>query len=731
MDRVGNSFQHGHVSYQIPLSRDRTTPGSWVPSSSSTGFRSSEALAGPVLWSQNPPTFGDPSARPLQLMTEDDSQQQLRGGFMRRYRYSASPPDTQPLPATVTGVTMRGRERRRSEREVAPRPERRNTKRRRTGPERFDNYLHGDTRLPPNTTTTDVFKKYPNHITDGDIEECWRLGFSARQISELMPKDTQFNSDGVHVQQHHSLIQKKFKTFKERHEERLQTLKARSDQPEGQDLLRLPTREVTSFQDGQNIGSNSGRHAPPSPARATIELPSLNFRYYSFDPTNDQAFEARVSIELAKIEPLVDHPAHEDYEIRVLGLLINQEVQRHVDLWKRRFVQIQPSTGHADTHPSSDADDYQYQQRLLAYTDTQRASVYRETSMRLSQQMGIPRVHTTSTGNSSDALWLLHHMITQINFQTPINTTPPSPKRPLFNFEHTDLRKWRALARLLYYLVSITRNLEDRITASAASTQAASSVNRYRPSTPFEEVRTRPGNQTIAALDEEPRPPAGLSSIRHMPSTPFYQKSTNPGDRQSSSAAFDPTTSTESPSGRAGIGYEGEEINSAYGRAPYYSPVAMATAGNLNDQDEFRSAFGGAAPDTTSTGPSGPNGPPLTSAWPRHTPPHTTLPSAAPNATTYASLGQTRMFHVTKVHNLARNVPPETLRSPSGLEQAPHRAESPREVAPDTRSMSEPPTTRLPPTGFVQVKMPEPAPKFNFETEDYVLFPGESHQRRL
>ena len=732
MDSVGNGLQHGHVSYQGPLARNRTTPEPWVPSPSSTGFQSLEASAGPGLRPQDRPTFGDPSARPLQLMIEDDSPQQLRAGFTRIHRYSASPSDTQPLQPTVTGATTRGRERRRSEREAIPHPERRNTKRRRTGPERFDNYLHGDTRLPPNTTTTDVFKKYPNHITDEDIEECWRLGFSARQISELMPEDTQFNSDGIHVQQHHSLIQKKFKTFKERHEERLQALRARSDQPEGQDPTRPLNREVASVQEGQNIGSNSGRHAPPSFAGATLELPKLIFRYYYFDPMNDQAFEARISIELARIEPSVDYPAYEDHEIQVLGLLINQEVQRHGDSWKRRFVQMQPSTGGADTYPRSQAENHQYQQRLRAYIETQRASSYRETSMRLSQQMGIPWVHTTGTGNSSDALRLLYHMITQINFQNPINAAPPSPKRPLFNYDHTDLRRWRALARLLYYLVSITRNLEDRITASAASTQAASSVNLYQLSTPFEEVGTRSGNQTMAASDEEPRPRVGLSSVRHMPSTPFYQKSTNPGDRQYSSEAFHLSTSTESPSGRADNGYEGEKTSSAYVRAPYHFPVATATTGNPSDQDEFRSAYGGAAPDTTSAGPY--SGPLLTSAWPPYTPRHNTLPSTAPHAAAYLSLGRAHMFHTTEsveVHNLARNVPSETSGSPSGLGQAPHRADSPREVAQDTLSTSEPPTALLPPTRSVQVKMPETASEVHSEAEDYVLFPGESYQRRL
>src|SRR2546429_28989 len=104
-------------------------------------------------------------------------------------------------------------------------------------------------------------------LTTGDgQEECWRLGLSARQISEMMPEDTHFNSEGILVQQHHSLIQKKFKTFKLRHETRVQAMNDDAVQQERQDLSGPSSRQETQIHERRYRNSTAGSDAPPSTA---------------------------------------------------------------------------------------------------------------------------------------------------------------------------------------------------------------------------------------------------------------------------------------------------------------------------------------------------------------------------------------------------------------------------------------------------------------------------------
>jgi hypothetical protein len=105
--------------------------------------------------------------------------QQERFGFLPRDRSPSSYPSYQTLPqATVPNAAVGGKQKSQADNDGAPRPERKNTKRRRTGPDRFGNYLHGDVALPLDTTTADVFKKYPNHITDEDIVSSLHTSYS-------------------------------------------------------------------------------------------------------------------------------------------------------------------------------------------------------------------------------------------------------------------------------------------------------------------------------------------------------------------------------------------------------------------------------------------------------------------------------------------------------------------------------------------------------------------------
>src|SRR2546423_4790142 len=219
-----------------------------------------------------------------------------------------------------------------------------------------------------------------------------------------MPVDTHFNSEGVHVQQHHSLIQKKFKRFKLRHEMRQQAMKDQAARVEGQRPLNLGTAGLSAVPDALRTNPGAGGNVPPSTTDAMAGLPDLKFRYYPFGPTNNQALEARMSIELAKIESLTGHAPQEDHEIRILNLLIWREIQKHGSLLKRWFMESQTSTGGVELHPKSETDVYPQPQRLHSFVDCQRALHYRETSRFLSAQARILGIDTTRIVAASEAL---------------------------------------------------------------------------------------------------------------------------------------------------------------------------------------------------------------------------------------------------------------------------------------------------------------------------------------
>ena len=89
--------------------------------------------------------------------------------------------------------------------------QRNKTVRRGAGPTRFPTYASASDNLPSGITTEDIFRLYPNHITEHEVEKLWRRGFSARKISDLMPPETRDK-----CKQPWSMYQKMFRKLKER-----------------------------------------------------------------------------------------------------------------------------------------------------------------------------------------------------------------------------------------------------------------------------------------------------------------------------------------------------------------------------------------------------------------------------------------------------------------------------------------------------------------------------------
>jgi hypothetical protein len=546
MEHAEDDPWEARVSHQTSDLILSAPPHPWTPTSSSTDHLwLGPTLAGSSAWPLGYPSFTDPFVRTDPASTETilPQQERLRVSW-RSHEPSLSPENrtTQPTTATATDC---GRSRRQLEGEATRCLERKITKRRKTGPDRFDRYLHGDMPLPPDTTTIDVFKRYPNHITDEDTEELWRLGSSARQISELMPEDTHYNSEGVLVQQHHSLIQKKFKIFKERHEMHRQAMEDRQAQPGGQGLLRLSTSHEASTQE-------SRKTALPSTAGAVAELPDLKFRYYPFDPTNDKAFEARMSIELADLEPVAGQTDHEDHEIHFLDLFLRREFQRHGDLLKYWLIQVQS-------------------------LELRQASLYNETSRALLRKWHIPRISTAVPATAAEALRLLQHVIDQIYLQHPV-TIDLSAKRPIFNFEHRDPRTWRVLGRTLYYLLAITKRLEA---GPNAGVPPASRGNSER--TPGLLGNNQDGlwSQIMAVSAPEIRPPDGRSPVRGLLSTAFSHEPSSAAYRQSPYVASgEATGAPHLSSPQAPTHFESSSSPTIYGMLST-SPEAIVDHGGI------------------------------------------------------------------------------------------------------------------------------------------------------
>jgi hypothetical protein len=170
MEAVKTSTPHEKPSHQHPQSTESAMPQSPATASNLTSFDTLTPSAGPISWLQTSSRLGYPFMISDQHSTDGALAQKAHFRFLPRDRGPYSYPFNQILlQAPVPNAAVCRRQKSQSDTDEVPRPERKNTKRRRTGPDRFGNYLHGDVALPPDTTTADVFKKYPNHITDEDI----------------------------------------------------------------------------------------------------------------------------------------------------------------------------------------------------------------------------------------------------------------------------------------------------------------------------------------------------------------------------------------------------------------------------------------------------------------------------------------------------------------------------------------------------------------------------------
>jgi hypothetical protein len=170
MESVKDSTPHGWSSHQHPRSTESAIFQPLATASKLASFDKLTPSAGPTPLLQTSSRLGYPFMIPDRHSTDGTPAQRAHFGFLPKDHSPYPYPSNQTLPQpAVPNAAAGGRQESQSDRDDVSRPERKNTKRRRTGPDRFGNYLHGDVALPLGTTTADVFKKYPNHITDEDI----------------------------------------------------------------------------------------------------------------------------------------------------------------------------------------------------------------------------------------------------------------------------------------------------------------------------------------------------------------------------------------------------------------------------------------------------------------------------------------------------------------------------------------------------------------------------------
>jgi hypothetical protein len=569
-----------------------------------------------------------------------------------------------------------------------------------------------------------------------------------------MPEDTHFNSEGILVQQHHSLIQKKFKTFKLRHETRVQAMNDDAVQQERQDLPGLSSKRETWTHERRHKNSTVGSDGPPSTAEEMVKVPGLKFRCYPFNPANDQAFEARVSVELAKIAPVGGCMAHEDHEIRVLDLLVRREIQKHGDLLKCQFVQNQTFTSGTDLNARSGAEDRFHHQQLLSYIDHQRSTLYTDISRDLSGQWATPWCVTSSTDTASEALRKLQLVIDQTYLRYSTNAAPLSPKRPIFNFEHTNLRRWRDLARLLYYLTSITLKLEAGISAEDAGTAPVSSLNLHITPRPFGETRARYRDQTMDLSDAAHSLLGGLplggelmsTTLHNGPATVAYQQSFSATKGQA--AGYAPVIRPQGPphlanpspstthvmpliSARAALGHASAGPTLTQMRSPYGPPIVAATIRDQFDQNDTSSAPAGAVCEQATSGTYA--GLFATSLLLPRTPRHPALLSSVMNLPIEPSVNPARLSPALKPEidqNVHRDTPSEMGTSRTDLKIDAPGVGLPQDSKQDALSPIQPPQMPKLPTRSLQPDNPATAYSHVSEIDDYVSFPSESHEKR-
>ena len=580
------------------------------------------------------------------------------------------------------------------------------------------------------------------------------MGLSARQISELMPEDTHFNSEGMLVQQHHSLIQKKFKTFKLRHETHVQAMDDDAVQQERQDLSGPSSWRETRIHERRHRNSTAGSDAPPSTANEMVKVPDLKFRCCPFNPANDQAFEARVSIELAKIAPVSGRMAHDDHEIHVLDLLVRREIQRHGDLLKCQFVRNQTFTSGTDANVRSGTEDRFHRQQLLSYIDHQRSALYTDISRDLSGQWATPWFVTSSTDTASEALRKLQLIIDQMYLRYSTNAASPSAKRPIFNFEHPNLRRWRGLARLLYYLTSITLKLEAGTSAKDAGTAPASSLNLHITPRPLGETRARYRDQTMNLSDAAHGLLGGLplmsTTLQNGPATVAYQQSLNATNGQAAGYApvirpqGQPHLTSPSPStthvmpstfARATLGGASAGPMLTQMKSPYHPPRVAAATKDQFDQNDTSSASTGVACKQAISGTYA--GLFATSLLPPRTPRDPALLSSAMDLPIEPSVSPARLSPALKpeiAQNVSRDAPSEMGTNPTDLKIDAHGVGLPQDSRQDSRqdalSPIRPPQTPTLSTRSLQSDIPATAYPHVSEIDDYISFPSEPHEKR-
>jgi hypothetical protein len=395
-----------------------------------------------------------------------------------------------------------------------------------------------------------------------------------------------------------------------------------------------------------------------------------------------------------------------------------------------------------------------HHQQLLSYIDHQRAALYTDISRDLSGQWDTPWFVITSTATASKALRKLQLVIDQMYLRYSTNAAPPSAKRPLFNFEHTNLRRWRDLARLLYYLTSITLELEASTSAEDAGTTPTSSLNLHITPSPFGETRARYRDQAMDLSDTahgplEEFPPRGklMSTTSHNgPATVAYQQSFNATNGQaagdvpvvrpqglthltspsSSTTHVMPSMSASATLSRASAGPTLTQM-----RSPYHSPIGAAAIRDQFDQNDTRLASAGAACEQAiSRTYAGLFATPL---LPPRTPRHLALLSSAMDLPIEPSVSPARLSPALKpeiAQNVPRDTPLEMCTSPTDLKINAHGVGSPQDPKQDALSPIRPPQMPTLPTSSLQSDMPAAAYPHVSEIDDYVSFPSESHEER-
>jgi hypothetical protein len=164
---------------------------------------------------------------------------------------------------------------------------------------------------------------------------------------------------------------------------------------------------------------------------------------------------------------------------------------------------------------------------------------------------------------------VLQHIIDQIYLQHPAATDLPT-KRPIFNFEHRDLRRWRVFARTLYFLLAITRRLEADPNTCVPPTSSGKSQGTRRLSGNTQGGR---GGQIMAVSAPEIRPPDRPSPARGLLSTAFSP--------EHSGAAYRKFPSEASGEATGASRHFESSLSPATYRMPSASPAARVIHGNL------------------------------------------------------------------------------------------------------------------------------------------------------